>query len=192
GFQPEWTARTLSNGPPSLLDKESELVGRLKSILSSSRAIKDMIEVWLVEVGLSPKSRSMAYMVNLDRIKSMPRVLIGRATSMPVEETTIFILEKEHVRAHSSKGKEHVGEVGGEEIAECAQRHRIMRDLCEMEDRAEGDKYFTTRMIELPEAKVDAPLKACWSLLQTSTWFWTDKVSSVEFARGVLNPSLAK
>ncbi|RWV77837.1 hypothetical protein GW17_00061292 [Ensete ventricosum] len=41
-----------------------------------------------------PASSGDRDMVNLDRIKSMPRVLIGRATSMPVEETTIVTIEK--------------------------------------------------------------------------------------------------
>ncbi|RRT80417.1 hypothetical protein B296_00000645 [Ensete ventricosum] len=35
-----------------------------------------------------------------------------------------------------------------------------LRDLGEMEDWAEGDKYSITRMTELSEAEVDTPLKA--------------------------------
>ncbi|RZR73425.1 hypothetical protein BHM03_00023961 [Ensete ventricosum] len=39
-------------------------------------------------------SKLVSDMVNLDRVKSMPRVLIERATPMPVEETTIVTVEK--------------------------------------------------------------------------------------------------
>ncbi|RRT40268.1 hypothetical protein B296_00043246 [Ensete ventricosum] len=43
--------------PPYLSEEEIVLVGRLKGILSSSRAIKEMVELWLVEAGLRPASR---------------------------------------------------------------------------------------------------------------------------------------
>ncbi|RZR70570.1 hypothetical protein BHM03_00000447, partial [Ensete ventricosum] len=60
GFRIEWSAHTMSNIPPCLSDEESELVERLRGILSSSRATRDMIEAWLVEAGLSPAPRSMS------------------------------------------------------------------------------------------------------------------------------------
>ncbi|RWW60144.1 hypothetical protein BHE74_00032875 [Ensete ventricosum] len=53
-FRPEWSTRTINNVPPCLSDEEFKLVGRLNGILSSSHAIRGMIEVWLVEAGLSP------------------------------------------------------------------------------------------------------------------------------------------
>ncbi|RWW44028.1 hypothetical protein BHE74_00050253 [Ensete ventricosum] len=46
--------------PPYLSDEEFKLVRKLRGILPNSRAIKDMIEVWLIEVGLSPTPRGMA------------------------------------------------------------------------------------------------------------------------------------
>ncbi|RWV97447.1 hypothetical protein GW17_00039760 [Ensete ventricosum] len=67
-----------------------------------------------------------------------------------------------------------------------------MRELREMEDRDEEDKYFTARMTDLPEEKADTPLKVCWSSLKTLTRFRTDGVGTTEFTRGVLKSSLAK
>ncbi|RWW61984.1 hypothetical protein BHE74_00030906, partial [Ensete ventricosum] len=58
GFMLDWSAHPIGNAPPYLSEEETVLVGRLKGILSSSRAIKEMVELWLVEVGLSPTSRA--------------------------------------------------------------------------------------------------------------------------------------
>ncbi|KAJ8493415.1 hypothetical protein OPV22_015136 [Ensete ventricosum] len=41
----------LATPPPYLSEEESVLVGRLKGILSSSCAIKEMTELWLAETG---------------------------------------------------------------------------------------------------------------------------------------------
>ncbi|RZS17270.1 hypothetical protein BHM03_00049392 [Ensete ventricosum] len=57
GFGLSWLAHPIDNAPPYLSEEETVLVGRLKGILSSSRAIKEMTELWLVEAGLSPASR---------------------------------------------------------------------------------------------------------------------------------------
>ncbi|RWW42416.1 hypothetical protein BHE74_00052068 [Ensete ventricosum] len=57
GFGLDWSAHPIGNAPPYLSEEETILVGRLKRILSSSRAIKEMAELWLVETGLSPASR---------------------------------------------------------------------------------------------------------------------------------------
>ncbi|RRT31511.1 hypothetical protein B296_00053148 [Ensete ventricosum] len=57
GFMLDWSAHPIGNAPPYLSEEETVLVDRLKGILSSSHAIKEMAELWLVEVGLSPASR---------------------------------------------------------------------------------------------------------------------------------------
>ncbi|RWV99123.1 hypothetical protein GW17_00037986 [Ensete ventricosum] len=54
GFRLDWSAHPIGNVPLYLSEEESILVGRLKGILSSSCAIKEMTELWLVEAGLSP------------------------------------------------------------------------------------------------------------------------------------------
>ncbi|RWW40836.1 hypothetical protein BHE74_00053718 [Ensete ventricosum] len=57
GFRLDWSAHPIGNAPPYLSKEETVLVSRLKVILSSSRAIKEMTEFWLVEARLSPASR---------------------------------------------------------------------------------------------------------------------------------------
>ncbi|RRT31977.1 hypothetical protein B296_00049410 [Ensete ventricosum] len=57
GFMFDWSAHPIGNASPYLSEEETVLVGRLKGILSSSRAIKEMAELWLVEAGLSSASR---------------------------------------------------------------------------------------------------------------------------------------
>ncbi|RWW80057.1 hypothetical protein BHE74_00011631 [Ensete ventricosum] len=54
GFGVNWSAHSVSNVPPNLSDEESILVGQLKDILSTSQAIRNLTEEWLVEAGLSP------------------------------------------------------------------------------------------------------------------------------------------
>ncbi|RWW24781.1 hypothetical protein GW17_00010914, partial [Ensete ventricosum] len=58
-FRLDWSAHPIGNIPPYLCEEEFVLVGRLKGILSSSCAIKEMTELWLVEEGLSPASRGI-------------------------------------------------------------------------------------------------------------------------------------
>ncbi|RWV82545.1 hypothetical protein GW17_00055948 [Ensete ventricosum] len=48
GFRLEWSAHSINNVSPYLFE-ESILVGRLKRNLSSSQAIRDMTELWLVK-----------------------------------------------------------------------------------------------------------------------------------------------
>ncbi|RRT73242.1 hypothetical protein B296_00008185 [Ensete ventricosum] len=57
GFRLDWSAHPIGNASPYLSEEEMILVSRLKGILFSSRAMKEMTELWLVEVGLIPASR---------------------------------------------------------------------------------------------------------------------------------------
>ncbi|RRT60883.1 hypothetical protein B296_00031523 [Ensete ventricosum] len=57
GFRLDWSAHPIGNAPSYLSEEETVLVDRLKGIVSSSRAIKEMAELWLVEAGLNPASR---------------------------------------------------------------------------------------------------------------------------------------
>ncbi|KAJ8506621.1 hypothetical protein OPV22_007507 [Ensete ventricosum] len=66
----------LATPPPYLSEEEAVLVGRLKGILSSSCAFKEMIELWLVEAGLSPASKDR---MDLGDLRGMPRIAGGRA-----------------------------------------------------------------------------------------------------------------
>ncbi|RRT47822.1 hypothetical protein B296_00019706, partial [Ensete ventricosum] len=53
GFRLDWSAHPIDNAPPYLSEKETVMVSRMKGILSSSRAMKEMVELWLGEAGLS-------------------------------------------------------------------------------------------------------------------------------------------
>ncbi|RWW53941.1 hypothetical protein BHE74_00039515 [Ensete ventricosum] len=74
GFMLDWSAYPIDNASP-YLSEETVLVGRLKRILSSSRAIKEMTEFWLVEAGLSPTSRDQ---MDLGELRRMPKVTSGK------------------------------------------------------------------------------------------------------------------
>ncbi|KAJ8467354.1 hypothetical protein OPV22_029906 [Ensete ventricosum] len=92
-----WSAYLIGNASPYLSKEESVLVGRLKEILSSSRAIKEMAELWLVEAGLSPTSRGTVILPYFtfssciltcksgcrsndpDELRGMPKVSSGKA-----------------------------------------------------------------------------------------------------------------
>ncbi|RZS18996.1 hypothetical protein BHM03_00051333 [Ensete ventricosum] len=78
GFRLDWLAHPIGNTPPYLSEEESVLVDKLKGILSSSCAIKEMTELWLVEAGLSPTSRDR---MNLGELREMPKVSGGKASS---------------------------------------------------------------------------------------------------------------
>ncbi|RRT84286.1 hypothetical protein B296_00000154 [Ensete ventricosum] len=58
-FGIEWSTYPISNVLPNLSDEETNMVERLKSILSASRAVRNLTEEWLVEAGLSPTSGGM-------------------------------------------------------------------------------------------------------------------------------------
>ncbi|KAJ8480481.1 hypothetical protein OPV22_024208 [Ensete ventricosum] len=76
GFGFSWSAHPIRNAPPYLSEEEAVLVGRLKGILSSSCAIKEMTELWLVEAGLSPASKDR---MDFGDLRGMPRVAGGWA-----------------------------------------------------------------------------------------------------------------
>ncbi|RRT76965.1 hypothetical protein B296_00006882 [Ensete ventricosum] len=68
GFKLDWSAHPIGNVLP-YLSEESVLVSRLKGIFFSSRAIKEMTELWLVE----------ADRMDLDDLRGMPKVSGGKA-----------------------------------------------------------------------------------------------------------------
>ncbi|RRT46010.1 hypothetical protein B296_00013189 [Ensete ventricosum] len=90
GFRFDWSAHPIGNAPPYLSEEESNLVGRLKGILSSSCTIKEMPELWLVEAGLSSASRDR---MDLDDLRGMPKVSGGKTSSVratvPTQEVDV-------------------------------------------------------------------------------------------------------
>ncbi|RWW82095.1 hypothetical protein BHE74_00009468, partial [Ensete ventricosum] len=83
GFRLDWSTHPRSNASPYLSEEETVLVSRLKGILFSSRAIKEMTELWLVEVGLSPTSKDQ---MDLGERRGMPKVTSGKVP--PTRPTT--------------------------------------------------------------------------------------------------------
>ncbi|RRT71447.1 hypothetical protein B296_00031508 [Ensete ventricosum] len=77
GFRLDWSAHLIGNTSPYLSEEETVLVDRLKGILSSSRAIKEMAELWLIEAGLSPTSRDW---MDLGELRGMPKVASDKVT----------------------------------------------------------------------------------------------------------------
>ncbi|RWW65858.1 hypothetical protein BHE74_00026805, partial [Ensete ventricosum] len=78
GFRLDWLAHPIGNAPPYLSEEEFVLIGRLKGILSSSCAIKEMIELWLVKAGLSPTFRDR---MDLGELRGMHKVSGCKAPS---------------------------------------------------------------------------------------------------------------
>ncbi|RZR76158.1 hypothetical protein BHM03_00000785 [Ensete ventricosum] len=68
GFRLDRSAHPIGNASPYLSEEETILVGRLKGILSSSRAIKEMAKLWLVE----------ANRMDLGELHEMPKVTSGK------------------------------------------------------------------------------------------------------------------
>ncbi|RRT54318.1 hypothetical protein B296_00045638 [Ensete ventricosum] len=100
-------------------------------------------------------------MVNLDQVKGMPRIPIGKATLMLVGETTVTTTKKclAEEGSESSKIVARKHSKGAFARVSVLEKEHTRVELCEMEDRDEEDKYFTARMTDLPEAKADTPLK---------------------------------
>ncbi|RWV84931.1 hypothetical protein GW17_00053318 [Ensete ventricosum] len=123
GFRLDWSAHPIGNASPYLSEEESVLVDRLKGILSSSRAIKEMTELWLVEVGLSPASRDR---MDLGELRGMPKVSSGKAP--PTRATTGEVdssLAREAPKASSKRPVD----IPAEQAADAAKRYKKIKVL---------------------------------------------------------------
>ncbi|RRT77443.1 hypothetical protein B296_00011307 [Ensete ventricosum] len=124
-------------------------VGAFRSsegILSSSTAVRDMTEAWLVEAGLSPAPRGISLFLTLN-----PSF------------------------ARADKGKEPT------EVEEVQERGYSLLELCEVDDRAGTDRYFSVQMSKLPQVGGEELLVARWSSLLESTCVWTEGRLAVEY-----------
>ncbi|RRT51410.1 hypothetical protein B296_00043192 [Ensete ventricosum] len=86
----DWPTHLIGNVPLYLSEEESVLVNKLKGILSSSCAIKEMIELWLVEAVLSPASMDR---MDLGDLHGMSKVSKGKTSSVraavPAREVSV-------------------------------------------------------------------------------------------------------
>ncbi|RZS16410.1 hypothetical protein BHM03_00048394 [Ensete ventricosum] len=123
GFRHDWSAHPIDNASPYLSEEESVLVGRLKEILSSSRAIKEMTELWLVEVGLSPASRDQ---MDLSELRGMPKVSSGKAP--PTRIATREVGSSPEREAPKASSKRPI-DAPAEQVADAAKRHKKIKVL---------------------------------------------------------------
>ncbi|RZR80937.1 hypothetical protein BHM03_00007047 [Ensete ventricosum] len=78
------------------------------------------------------------------------------------------------------------------ELEEVPEWGYTMRELCEVEDRAGGDKYFASIMTRLKCVDGEDSLVPRWSTISGSSPFWTEGPLSREYLRGALHPTLVK
>ncbi|RRT33036.1 hypothetical protein B296_00056844 [Ensete ventricosum] len=190
GFPPEWTAQPVQHTTLVLSGDKSELVGILRRILSFSRAVRDITEAWLVETGFSPTPQEI---FNMARMKSAsyaasdvaspsvvsvpPAPTVERPTltiekcpraggEVPLKKKSKVAVSKGSARAtggstqtRPDKGK------GPAEVEEVAKHGYLLRELCEVKDRAGADIYFAIQMSEMPQVKGEEPVIARWSSL---------------------------
>ncbi|RRT85949.1 hypothetical protein B296_00002287 [Ensete ventricosum] len=124
------------------------MVERLRGILSSSQAIRDMTKIWLVEVSLNP-------------------VPWGTDSSYPY--SSICTLSG----AWSPRDKEHVATTRADPATGKTPCPRSMKDLCQMLSRSEGESFQALRMANLPDKTPSTPLEARWSTLAIKSHFWS-------------------
>ncbi|RRT65508.1 hypothetical protein B296_00041036 [Ensete ventricosum] len=128
GFCLEWYARTLNNFPPFLSNEEFELVVRFRGILLSSRVIRGMTEICLVEAGLNQAPQGM---------KEIPSLFppLGSIYS----GTNFASVAKEGCEATARK--EQAGAIEEEPAMGRAPHPRSMKDLCQTHARAKGELF---------------------------------------------------
>ncbi|RWV85334.1 hypothetical protein GW17_00052878 [Ensete ventricosum] len=122
---------------------ETELVEILQEIVFASRGVKDMNETWLAEAVPSTTSASVTVYIASSMDEKHPRVDEGESLKKRSKKAA---LEQPANASRSTnialvdKGK------GSMEIEEAPERGYTIRDLCEVEDRVEVDKYFASIM----------------------------------------------
>ncbi|RZR82871.1 hypothetical protein BHM03_00009399 [Ensete ventricosum] len=161
-FGVKWSAHSVSNVPPNLSDEKTNLIGRLKGIMSISRAIRSLTEEWLVEVGLSPASHGEdpVDQRKKDRCKS------------PNKADRV-----------ATKGK---GTVDiSEEPPALRRKSKSVRELYSASIGVDGRDYHAIRMCNLPERAPEAPLDVDLRPLTHGMIVWQD-------GEGRLRPSISE
>ncbi|RRT41844.1 hypothetical protein B296_00046381 [Ensete ventricosum] len=128
------SAHPIGNVPP-YLSEESVLVGRLKEILSSLCVIKEMIELWLVEAGLSPASRDR---MDLDDLCGMSKVSGGKTPSVhatvPARE-----IDVSPAREASKTSSKRPTDASTERIDDLSRRHKKVKILSRRHKSRHGE-----------------------------------------------------
>ncbi|RRT32798.1 hypothetical protein B296_00037054 [Ensete ventricosum] len=123
GFRLDWSAHPIDNASPYLFEEETVLVDRLKGILSSSRAIKEMTELWLVETGLSPASRDR---MDLGELRGMLKVTSGK---VPPTHTAAWEVGASPTREAPKASSKRPIDAPTEHAEDAARRHKKVKVL---------------------------------------------------------------
>ncbi|RZS10192.1 hypothetical protein BHM03_00041376, partial [Ensete ventricosum] len=133
GFRLDWLAHPIGNASPYLSEEEFVLVGRLKGILSSLCAIKEMTELWLVEAGLNPASRDR---MDLDELRGMPKVSGGKAPSTRIAAQEVGVSPAREAPKASSKRPI---DAPAEQVDDPARRHKKLKVLTRRHKSRHGE-----------------------------------------------------
>ncbi|RZS21103.1 hypothetical protein BHM03_00053688, partial [Ensete ventricosum] len=158
GFRLDWSAHPIGNASPYLSEEEIVLVGRLKGILSSSRAIKEMTELWLVEVGLSPASRDR---MDLGELRGMPKVTNGK---VPPTRSAAWEVGASLAREAPKASSKRPVDAPAEQAEDAERRHKKVKVLTrrhksrlgEGESRSQSKGKEPATSSEEPEAPAES------------------------------------
>ncbi|RZS13972.1 hypothetical protein BHM03_00045613 [Ensete ventricosum] len=148
----DWSAHPIDNASSYLSEEESILVGRLKGILSSSRAIKEMTELWLVEAGLSPASRDR---MDLDKLRGMPKVSSGKVP--PTWAATREVGSSPAREAPKASSSNRPVDVPTEQAADAAKRHKKIKVLTRRHKSRLGEESRSGSKGKEPAAPSEEP-----------------------------------
>ncbi|RWW74604.1 hypothetical protein BHE74_00017452 [Ensete ventricosum] len=131
----DWSAHSIDNASPYFSKEEFILVGRLKGILSSSCAIKEMIELWLAKAGLSPTYRDR---MDLDDLRGMPKMSSGKAPSTRVAALAQEVGVSLATEAPKTSSKRPI-DAPTEQAIDPAQRHKEVKVLMRRHKSRHGE-----------------------------------------------------
>ncbi|RRT31568.1 hypothetical protein B296_00034446 [Ensete ventricosum] len=193
GFRLDWSAHPIGNASPYLSEEEFVLIGRLKGILSSSCAIKEMTELWLVKAGPSTRAAAPAREVGVSPVREAPKTSSKRPIDALTEQADdparrhkkVKMLTRRHKSRHSegesrshSKGKEPAtpseepdtpAESDEGDASSVHHRLRSMKGLFKTKVQKGDAGYYTLQMSDLGHQDPDKEMKARWRGLKNST-----------------------
>ncbi|RZS28519.1 hypothetical protein BHM03_00062111 [Ensete ventricosum] len=158
GFRLDWLAHPIDNASLYLSEEETILVDKLKGILSSSRAIKEMAELWLVEAGLSPASRDR---IDLGDLCRMPKVT---SSKVPPTRPTAREVGASPAREAPKASLKRPVVTPTEQIEDAARRHKKVKVLTKRHKSHldEGESHSRSKGKEpaAPSEEPEAPVES--------------------------------
>ncbi|RRT37386.1 hypothetical protein B296_00015665 [Ensete ventricosum] len=141
----------------------------------------EMIELWLVEVGLSPASRGADWM-DLDDLRGMPRASGGKTPTAHSAASTQEAGEGPPIEAPRPSSKR--SSDASVQPDDLAQRHK--------EVRKDDVGYYALYMSDLAQQDSDKEMRVRWENLKDSSKVWSDHAAAEEFERGLLHSQLER